>query len=155
MKKFIFGFLLGVALVGFAIWHYSKKNDHVSLIKRDLTTAFDQTRDKVEEKINSAGLTVEDIKAELSRTGEIVRKKAQEIGTEAGNAATDARITASIKARLVADESLAGLGISVDCSKGEVTLSGKAPSAENIRKAVKIALDTDGVRKVTSRIKLK
>jgi osmotically-inducible protein OsmY len=36
-----------------------------------------------------------------------------------------------------------------------VTLSGKAPSAENIRKAVKIALDTDGVRKVTSRIKLK
>jgi hyperosmotically inducible protein len=156
MKKLILGFLIGVAVVVALIWHYSNKNDHAALIKRDLTDAYDQTRVKVEEKISSlTNISTDDIKAELAKTGQVVRQKAQEVGKEVSDATADPRTAAAIKAKIVADESLAGLGISVDCSKGEVTLSGKATSAENISKAIKIAYDTDGVRKVTSKIELK
>jgi len=66
------------------------------------------------------------------------------------NAANDARITARIKARFLADADLSALSISVNTTDGVVTLSGTVSSPENINKAMQLAIDLEGVREVIS-----
>ncbi len=62
-------------------------------------------------------------------------------------------IEKAIKARFHAD--VPDLKIDANCnSKGEVELEGKARSADQIAHAIALALDTDGVTQVTSKIKL-
>jgi len=59
-------------------------------------------------------------------------------------------ITATIKAKLIRESNLSAVSVSVNTMDGKVTLSGTASSPENIRKAVQLAIDTDGVREVVS-----
>ena len=46
------------------------------------------------------------------------------------------------------------MAIRVDCRDGEVTLAGTVTNAENLGRAVALALDTDGVHNVISKITL-
>jgi osmotically-inducible protein OsmY len=55
----------------------------------------------------------------------------------------------------VGDSALSVLNISVSTTDGRVTLSGTASSAEDIRKAMALAADTDGVREVASTLQVK
>jgi osmotically-inducible protein OsmY len=55
----------------------------------------------------------------------------------------------------VADPDVSALSISVNTTGGVVTLSGTASSSENIRKAMQLAYDTDGVNQVVSTIQVK
>jgi hyperosmotically inducible protein len=99
-------------------------------------------------------LGVDEIKAELGRTGTIVREKARQAGASISDAAANARITATIKAKFLTDRSLPSFQIGVDTTDGVVTLSGKVDSAETVARAVRIALDTDGVHKVFSTVQV-
>ena len=155
MKKFILGVLVGVAIVVAAIWHYSNKHKHVDLVKDDLRNAFTHTEDAIKDKLDSAHLSTDDIKDELARTGKIVREKVQGASAVVADAATDARIDSTIKAKLLRDPGMSTLSISVSTKDGVVTLSGTAKSTDDIRTAVKTAMDTDGVHKVVSTIQLK
>ena len=60
-----------------------------------------------------------------------------------------------IKAKLALDKELSALGISVTTTDGRVTLSGNVPSTKHISKAMMLALETDGVREVSSTLKVK
>jgi hypothetical protein len=155
MKGFLLGLFVGIALLLWAIWHFSAKHEHVALVKRDLQSAAVQAKDYVVEKSGITNLTREAITDELIKTGQVVRRKAGELGTQIADATADPRKTATIKAKLLADQSLASLNISVHTRNGEVTLSGTATSADNISKAIKIALAVDGVTKVISTLKVK
>jgi len=155
MKKFIIGLFLGAISLIVAIYYYSDKNRHAERAREDLKGAATQTRQLVEEKLGASNLTTDNIKDELARTGQVVRQKAHDAGAALQDAATDARITASIKTKLVRDASLSSLSISVSTAQGTVTLSGTTSSVENIRQAMQLALDTDGVQKVISTIQLK
>jgi len=62
--------------------------------------------------------------------------------------------TLAIKTKLVAEPGLSALAINVDTTDGLVTLSGKVDSYEQIAKAVKLALDTEGVHKVISTLQV-
>jgi len=109
----------------------------------------------VQEKADSLDLSTTNIKAELARTGAIVRRKASDAGQVVADATADTRITATIKGKLVGDPNLSVLSISVSTTDGLVTMSGAASSPDNIRKAVQLAWETDGVRGVVSTIQVK
>jgi hyperosmotically inducible protein len=100
-------------------------------------------------------LKPQDVKDELARTGQVVRRKAKEAGQAIADATADARITAAIKGKLVASRDLSALNISVNTTSGVVTLSGTAPSAEAISKAMLLAMETDGVKEVVSTLQVK
>ena len=70
-------------------------------------------------------------------------------------AVDDAAITASIKAKLVADDELKAIDINVDTVGGVVTLTGAAPSAAAVDRATTIAKSVDGVSNVTNQLTVK
>jgi osmotically-inducible protein OsmY len=121
--------------------------DNPSLTDRAKDTAT-EVKDDINEKLTEWHLTPDDIKDDLAKTGQIVRTKAQSVGGKIA----DARIVTVIKAKYVMDHDLSAIDISVDSQDGEVALGGTVASPELIGRAVVLALDTDGVRGVTSRI---
>lgn len=106
--------------------------------------------DAVSAKLAEWKLTPEDIKKDLERSGQVVRTKAAAVGESVANAASNARIAASIKAKFALDKELPARAISVDCDQGHVILHGTVASPALIAKAVGLALDTEGVQKVQS-----
>jgi len=62
-----------------------------------------------------------------------------------GQTVDDAAITASVKAKLIADERTKAFDINVDTAKGVVTLTGGADSADAKRAAQELAGEVDGV----------
>ena len=107
------------------------------------------------DKIRDLHLRPEDIKDELARTGQVVRREAVKAGQAIADATADARTTAAIKAKLLASRDLSALNISVNTTAGVVTLSGTVSSSENIGKAILLAMDTSGVREVVSTLQVK
>ena len=74
--------------------------------------------------------------------------QAMESGTPdktVGQTIDDASITASVKAKLLADERTKGFDINVDTAKGVVTLTGGADSQAAKEAAGKLAAETKGV----------
>ena len=67
----------------------------------------------------------------------------------------DARAVTEIKAKYAVDATLSAWNISVGCAQGHVTLSGTVSSADDIGRAIAIALDADGVRDVDSSLTVK
>jgi osmotically-inducible protein OsmY len=100
-------------------------------------------------------LRSDDIKDELARTGRVVRREAREAGQAIADATADARVTGTIKAKLLASRDLSARDISVNTTGGVVTLSGSVTSSENIGKAILLAMETDGVREVISTLQVK
>ncbi len=152
MKNTFISFLIGV-LVGIAgHWYYAQPDS-----KRTVADAQESVRNSA----SSARQSIKDtfdtdtIRDELARTGKVIREKAAKTGEAITDAAANARSTATIKARLLKESSLASLSIHVDTTDGVVTLSGTVPSHEAIAKAMEIAMDTEGVQKVVSTLQIK
>ncbi|MEO6873456.1 MAG: BON domain-containing protein [Opitutaceae bacterium] len=171
MKKYILALsVLSLALVG-----CTKKDSDTAMDKtKDATnTAVDKTKevasnvadkttdmakdtkDAIANKINEWNLTPSDIKADLQKGGEIVRTKTVAAGEKVASATDNARIVTVINAKLVGDSDLSAMKIDVDADAGMVTLKGTASSEMAIGKAIALALNTDGVTKVTSMLTVK
>ena len=144
MKRILFGFIIGV-LAG--IW------GHASYVRDRANSRQGSNFGASIPKLSD--IRVEDVRRELERSGLVIREKAGKLGAAIAEAAADAKITATIKSRLAAEPGVASLNISVDTTDGLVTLSGTAGSPEEVAKAMRIALDTEGVRKVVSTIQLR
>jgi osmotically-inducible protein OsmY len=156
MKTFIV-LLLGITLGAAAVWFYSTyRNDpRMQSAEQKVENAAKSTRDAAQEKIRVLHLRPEDIKDELARTGQVVRREAREAGHAIADATADARVTGAIKAKLIASRDLSALNISVNTTAGVVTLSGFVTSSEHISKAILLAMETDGVREVVSTLQVK
>ncbi len=156
MRVFL-ALIIGI-IVGAGGWWYLSSHEGQTRMRSagdQLQNAAKSARDTVEEKLRVLDLRTNDIKDELARTGEIIRRKARETGSAIADATADARITATIKAKLVKERDLSALSISVNTTAGVVTLSGTVPSTEAISKAMLLAMDTDGVREVISTLQVK
>ena len=114
-----------------------------------------EAHDAVRDKLHDLNFSTEDLKEELSRTGQVVREKAKQLSAKAADATADARVTATIKAKLVADSGLSGLNISVNTTDGVVTLAGRAQTHDEVKKAMDLALATEGCNKVISTLQVK
>lgn len=93
------------------------------------------------------------------RAGAEVREAGRSVGQAAGNAADavsnttrDVGITASINAKLAADERLSALKINVDTSNGRVVLRGTAPDTEARSRATELARSVEGVTDVNNEL---
>lgn len=155
MKRLLFGFLLGAVGGAFGYWYFSEY-----VRKADLNAARDamvqgagRVKSNITEKISE--IRVEDVKQELARTGTVIREKARQAGTAIADATSDARITATIKAKYLKEPGLSSMKLHVETTDGLVTLSGVVSSHEEIARAVKLALETDGVTKVVSTLQVK
>ncbi len=139
------GFILGV-IVGVACYWYAVQPPARS---RPVSAKANEPSSVTQaQRSDRESLDTSKIKDELKRTGRVVREKAVQAGAALGDAAVNARITASIKAKLVKEAGLDTLKIHVSTTDGVVTLSGKADNYDEVAKAVGLALQTDGVQKV-------
>jgi len=156
MKIFL-ALVVGVVVGATAVWFYhtNRGRSAVQSAGEGIASASKSARDVVQEKVRVLELRPEQIKDDLARTGRVVRRKARETGQAIADATADARVTAAIKAKLVANRELSALSISVNTTGGIVTLSGTVPSPEAISKAMLLAMDTDGVSEVISTLQVK
>jgi len=156
MKEFFIGLTLGIVLTLATVWYFAvgRNQPDVRRAQDKAASVVQQTAETIDAKLTAWHLTTPEIKAELARTGKIVRRSASEFGAAAADAAKDSTITAKIKAKYLADKHLSALSIAVNTTHGRVTLAGTVPSYELVARAVAVALETDGVRDVTSNLQV-
>jgi len=149
--------IVGLAIGGAAVWFYSnyRSGSQIQSAGQRVENAVKAARDAATNKLQVLHLRPDDIKDELARTGQVVRRAATEAGQAIADAAADARTTAAIKAKLLTSRDLSALDISVNTTAGVVTLSGKVASNEDISKAMLLAMETSGVREVVSTLQVK
>jgi hyperosmotically inducible protein len=155
--RILLALIIGIAIGAAALWFYNDRNGR-SVIRstgEQIDSATKPARDAIQEKVKDLDLRPETIKEELAKTGQVVRRKAREAGQAIADATADARITAAIKGKLIADRNLSALSISVSTTNGVVTLSGSVSSPEDISKAMALAMDVEGVREVISTLQVK
>jgi hyperosmotically inducible periplasmic protein len=166
MRGFGNGLILGIILGAVGFWFVQKKarehpeaqqryKDSASQAGAALSQAANNMSDALRAKLDTLDLSADKIKDELSRTGQIFRRKAHDIGDKATDAASDSRAVTDIKAKFASDQTLSTQSISVACDQGHVTLSGSVSTQEDIGKAVALALEVDGVRDVKSTLQAK
>lgn len=155
--KIFFALLVGIAVGAAVVVLYNTKQGKstVQTTSDQIESSTKSARDTLQEKLKMLDLRSDDIKEDLARTGQVVRRKAREIGSAIADNTADARITATIKGKFVANRDLSAMSISVNTTSGVVTLSGSVSSPEDIGKAVLLAMETDGVREVISSLQVK
>jgi hyperosmotically inducible periplasmic protein len=77
------------------------------------------------------------------------REKAKALGDKIGDSVDDAWIHAKITAKLIGDSETPARKINVDVVKNVVTLRGKVDTVAAKQEAVRIARETEGVKRVT------
>src|SRR5262245_29176338 len=155
--KFVYVLLVGILIGAAGVWFYGTRQGK-SVIQStgdQIESATKSARDAVQEKLRVLDLKPEQVKEDLARSGQVVRRKAKEAGQAIADATADARITAAIKGKLLANRDLSALSISVNTTGGVVTLSGTVNSLDEISKAMMVAMETDGVTEVVSTVQVK
>lgn len=155
--RVLLALILGLLIGAGVVWYHnnSQARSRIQTAGGKIEDAAKSARTTVQEKLRVLDLRTNDIKDELARTGQVIRRKAREAGQAIADATADARVTAAIKAKLVASHDLSALSISVNTTGGVVTLSGTVPATEAIAKAMLLALETDGVTEVISTLQVK
>lgn len=98
-------------------------------------------------------LNAQDLQADISAKRDIVRTRTAS-GAPTGNM-DKSTLQAAVEGRIKADPELANLKLDINADrKNEIQLEGKAQNADQIARAIALALDTDGVYKVTSKIRI-
>lgn len=120
--------LLVIALLAAAGWHFYQQNE--SGLEQRAAGAAAQTRE-------AAAAAGEQAASSARQLGELLR---------------DASIVLRIKGKHLIDPDLSALAINVDCSRGQVKLTGSAKTPEQILRAVRLAEQTGGVSIVTSEL---
>ncbi|MES2692440.1 MAG: BON domain-containing protein [Verrucomicrobiota bacterium] len=107
----------------------------------------------ISSRISEWRLNSTDIQSDLDRGATIVRTKDSIVGAPTG-ASDDDVVETMVKGKLQADSDVSSAKIDVDASNGEVMLKGTASKSDAIGRAIALALDTQGVTKVSSDIKV-
>jgi hypothetical protein len=145
IMKYLIILVLGVAL-GIYLGRYSLSMPTGSHSVAQLPAPA--TPDGFDDKLREWHLTPDDIKQDLAHTGEVVRTQLHVVSGKM----TDARIVAVVKAKYVLDRDLAASDIHVTAVDGHVTLAGNVGSPELLGRAMALALETDGVASVDSKL---
>jgi osmotically-inducible protein OsmY len=107
----------------------------------------------VSARITEWKLSTNDIQTDINAKRDIVRTKTN-AGAPTGNIDKSA-LKSAVESRVHGDSQLAPFKLDVEIDhQTEVVLTGKARTADEIGRAIAVALDTEGVTKVTSKIKL-
>ena len=81
-----------------------------------------------------------------------VREEAAAAGAKAEARVEDGMVTAAVKAKLLADQTVSGMRIDVDTRDGVVTLTGTVAHAAARTRANELARSTEGAHRVEDRL---
>jgi hyperosmotically inducible protein len=127
--------------------------DHIAVNPDAAATAGD-----LREEANEAGREARDEAREAAdaakELGRDVQTKAGEAADRTGAALTDAAVTSAVKAKLLADTAVSGLKIDVDTKDGVVTLNGMVANKTEADRAMSLARDSAGVKRVVSNLRI-
>ena len=98
-----------------------------------------------------------DVAAETARreAGKIASVAAEKAGDAAGRIKEtmgDTALTAKIKSKMALDDHVKASDIDVETTDGVVTLSGVVASADERKRALQLARDTEGITRVVDRL---
>jgi len=116
----------------------------------DRDRAADRDRDYSE----SAKQTARDAKEKTETTAHDAKVKSEHAAEKTGEVLSDAAITSTIKTKYLAESGVPGTTINVDTNNHVVTLTGTVKSKAEAAKAVSIARETKGVKRVIDHLKV-
>ncbi len=85
-------------------------------------------------------------------TAKTVGSATERAAGNVASSATDATVTAKVKAQLLADDQIKGTRIDVDTSNGAVTLNGSVASPTQKQRAEQLAMNVEGVKRVQNNL---
>ena len=117
---------------------------------------YDADRDVARDRDYSAEArqTAHDAKEKTEDKAHDAKVKSERAADKTGDAVTDAAITSEVKTKFLAEPGVSGLAIDVDTNNGVVTLSGNVKSKAEAAKAMMIARNSKGVKRVVSKLKV-
>jgi osmotically-inducible protein OsmY len=89
--------------------------------------------------------------------GKIAGKAADEARDAAGKlggTVSDGALTAKIKSKMALDDHVKARAINVDTAEGVATLTGVVASADERKRAIQLARDTEGITRVVDKLEL-
>jgi len=117
---------------------------------------FDRDRngDRDRDYSESAKQTGRDAKEKTESTAHDAKVKSEHATEKTGEVLSDAAITSTIKTKFLAESGVPGTTINVDTNNHVVTLTGTVKSKAEAAKAVTIARETKGVKRVIDHLKV-
>jgi osmotically-inducible protein OsmY len=123
-----------------------------------IAPAPEATRGEAESRIDAAGTYIGDKAREgadaLKDTAHDAKVATENAASKTGEVITDAAITSEVKTKFLADTAVSGLKIDVDTKDGVVTLNGTVKSNVEANKAVEIARQSAGVKRVVNNLRV-
>src|SRR4051812_10912723 len=97
--RVLLALIIGLAIGAAAVWFYGTERGKTTVQQTgdQIENATKGARDALQEKIKVLDLRPDQIKDDLAKTGQVVRRKAREAGQAISDATADARITGAIK----------------------------------------------------------
>jgi len=138
---------------------YEKKvEDAAHDAKVQTEDAAHDAKVKTEDAAHDAKVKTEDAahdaKVKAGEYGHDAKVTSETAADKTGEVITDAAITTEVKTKFLAEPGVSGLNINVDTDNGVVTLSGNVKSKAEAAKAMSIARDSKGVKRVVNHLKM-
>ena len=112
--------------------------------------AEDQARDAKEKTEDAA----HDAKVKTENAAHDAKVKTEKAADKTGEVLTDAAITSEVKTKFLAEPGVSGLAINVDTTNGVVTLTGTVKTQAEMNKAMTVARNSKGVKRVVNHMKV-
>jgi len=113
---------------------------------------------KAEDTAHDAKVKTEDAahdaKVKTENAAHDAKVKTEKAADKTGEVLTDAAITAEVKTKFLAEPGVSGLDINVDTTNGVVTLTGTVKSQAEANKAMMVARNSKGVKRVVNHLKV-
>jgi len=114
----------------------------------------DRDADRDRDYSESAKQTARDAKEKTETTAHDAKVKTERTAEKTGEVLSDAAITSAVKTKFLAEPGVPGTSINVDTNNHVVTLTGTVKSKAEVEKAVAMARDTKGVKRVVNHLKI-
>lgn len=114
----------------------------------------DRDGDRDRDYSESAEQTARGAKEKTEDAAHEAKVKSENAADKTGEVLSDAAITSAVKTKFLAEPGVPGTSINVDTNNHVVTLTGTVKSKAEMDKAMAIARDTKGVKRVVNHLKV-
>jgi osmotically-inducible protein OsmY len=90
-----------------------------------------------------------------SKAADTASDAAGKLGDKLGDRVTDASLTAKIKSKMALDDHVKARAINVDIAGSVATLTGEVASADERKRALQLARDTEGITRVVDKLEVR
>ena len=103
---------------------------------------------------HATGIAKATVKREAAKLADKAVDTGKDAASHLGDTVSEAAVTAKIKSKMALDDHVKARAINVDTSGSVATLSGVVASADERKRAVQLARDTDGITRVVDKLEI-